>query len=112
MILISYIFLFNYVYMVMVELQERKCYYKIFFVGIILFEYFRDMGYNVFMMVDFIFRWVEVLREISGRFVEMFVDYGYFVYLGVRLVFFYERVGCVKCIGNFEREGSVSIVGA
>lgn len=39
-------------------------------------------------------------------------DYGYPAYLGARLASFYERAGRVKCIGNPEREGSVSIVGA
>lgn len=41
-----------------------------------------------------------------------FVDSGYPAYLGARLASFYERAGRVKCIGNPEREGSVSIVGA
>lgn len=81
------------------------------YIGIILLEYFCDMGYYVSMMVDFIFRWVEVFREIFGCLVEMFVDSGYLVYFGVCLVLFYEWVGRVKCFGNFEREGSVSIVG-
>lgn len=37
---------------------------------------------------------------------------GYPAYLGARLASFYERAGRVKCLGNPEREGSVSIVGA
>lgn len=41
--------------------------------GIILFEYFCDMGYNVSMMVDLILWWVEVFCEIFGWLVEMFV---------------------------------------
>lgn len=40
------------------------------------------------------------------------VDSGYPAYLGARLASFYERAGRVKCLGNPEREGSVSIVGA
>lgn len=39
-------------------------------------------------------------------------DSGYPAYLGARLASFYERAGRVKCLGNPEREGSVSIVGA
>lgn len=112
MILTSHTFSFNYVHMVMAESQERKCYYKIFLVGITLSEYFRDMGYNVSMMADSTSRWAEALREISGRLAEMPADYGYPAYLGARLASFYERAGRVKCIGNPEREGSVSIVGA
>ncbi|GFY81502.1 vacuolar ATP synthase subunit A [Actinidia rufa] len=33
-------------------------------------EYFRDIGYNVSMMVDSTSRWAEALREISGRLVS------------------------------------------
>jgi len=39
-------------------------------------------------------------------------DSGYPAYLGPRLASFYERAGKVKCIGNPERTGSISIVGA
>ena len=40
------------------------------------------------------------------------IDAGYPAYLGTRLASFYERSGRVRCLGNPEREGSVSIVGA
>ncbi|XP_037543507.1 V-type proton ATPase catalytic subunit A [Nematolebias whitei] len=112
------------------------------YTGITLSEYFRDMGYNVSMMADSTSRWAEALREISGRLAEMpagelseywrfslvtrrqqpwcrgdflwllLADSGYPAYLGARLASFYERAGRVKCLGNPEREGSVSIVGA
>jgi len=82
------------------------------YTGITLSEYFRDMGYNVSMMADSTSRWAEALREISGRLAEMPADSGYPAYLGARLASFYERAGRVKCIGNPEREGSVTIVGA
>lgn len=42
----------------------------------------------------------------------VYTDSGYPAYLGARLASFYERAGRVKCLGNPEREGSVSIVGA
>uniref|UniRef100_A0A4W5NJ30 H(+)-transporting two-sector ATPase n=1 Tax=Hucho hucho TaxID=62062 RepID=A0A4W5NJ30_9TELE len=58
------------------------------------------------------FCYVTALREISGRLAEMPADSGYPAYLGARLASFYERAGRVKCLGNPEREGSVSIVGA
>uniref|UniRef100_A0A2K6Q891 V-type proton ATPase catalytic subunit A n=1 Tax=Rhinopithecus roxellana TaxID=61622 RepID=A0A2K6Q891_RHIRO len=70
--------------------------------GITLSEYFRDMGYHVSMMADTTSRWAEALREISGCLAEMPADSGYLAYLA----------GRVKCLGNPEREGSVSIVGA
>jgi len=82
------------------------------YTGITLSEYFRDMGYNVAMMADSTSRWAEALREISGRLAEMPADSGYPAYLGARLASFYERAGRVRCLGNPEREGSVSIVGA
>merc|ERR1712157_296994 len=57
-------------------------------------------------------RWAEALREISGRLGEMPADAGYPAYLAARLASFYERAGRAKCLGNPEREGSVTIVGA
>lgn len=72
----------------------------------------RDMGLNVAMMADSTSRWAEALREISGRLGEMPADSGYPAYLAARLASFYERAGKVRCLGNPEREGSVTIVGA
>jgi len=64
------------------------------------------------MMADSTSRWAEALREISGRLAEMPADAGYPAYLGARLASFYERAGKVVCLGNPERNGSVTIVGA
>jgi len=82
------------------------------YTGITLSEYFRDMGHDVSMMADSTSRWAEALREISGRLAEMPADSGYPAYLGARLASFYERAGKVTCLGNPDRNGSVSIVGA
>lgn len=82
------------------------------YTGITLSEYFRDMGYNVSMMADSTSRWAEALREISGRLAEMPADSGYPAYLSARLASFYERAGRARCLGNPEREGTVTIVGA
>merc|ERR1712187_122547 len=82
------------------------------YTGVTTAEYFRDMGYNVAMMADSTSRWAEALREISGRLAEMPADAGYPAYLGARLASFYERSGRCRCIGNPEREGSITIVGA
>merc|ERR1711981_829914 len=82
------------------------------YTGITLSEYFRDQGFNVAMMADSTSRWAEALREISGRLAEMPADSGYPAYLGARLASFYERAGRVRCLGNPDRQGSVSIVGA
>eukprot|EP01094_Clydonella_sp_ATCC50884_P022513 TRINITY_DN519_c0_g1_i1.p1 TRINITY_DN519_c0_g1~~TRINITY_DN519_c0_g1_i1.p1 ORF type:complete len:639 (-),score=224.53 TRINITY_DN519_c0_g1_i1:364-2238(-) len=82
------------------------------YTGITLAEYFRDMGLNVSMMADSTSRWAEALREISGRLAEMPADSGFPAYLGARLASFYERAGKVTCLGNPQRDGSVTIVGA
>lgn len=82
------------------------------YTGITLAEYFRDMGCNVAMMADSTSRWAEALREISGRLAEMPAESGYPAYLGARLASFYERAGNVVCLGNPQRKGSVTIVGA
>lgn len=50
--------------------------------------------------------------ELPFELFSLFSDSGYPAYLGARLASFYERAGRVKCLGNPEREGSVSIVGA
>jgi V-type H+-transporting ATPase subunit A len=82
------------------------------YTGIVLAEYFRDMGYNVAMMADSTSRWAEALREVSGRLAEMPADAGYPAYLAARLASFYERSGKVKCLGEPEREGAITVVGA
>jgi len=82
------------------------------YTGITLAEYMRDMGMNVSMMADSTSRWAEALREISGRLAEMPADQGYPAYLAARLASFYERAGRVQCLGNPERYGTVTIVGA
>merc|ERR1711998_369641 len=82
------------------------------YTGICLSEYFRDMGYNVAMMADSTTRWAEALREVSGRLAEMPADSGYPAYLAARLASFYERAGKVKCLGDPEREGAITVVGA
>ncbi|MBW0494881.1 hypothetical protein O181_034596 [Austropuccinia psidii MF-1] len=82
------------------------------YTGITLSEYYRDMGMNIAMMADSTSRWAEALREISGRLAEMPADSGYPAYLGTKLASFYERAGKTKCLGNPERTGTVSIIGA
>ena len=82
------------------------------YTGITVAEYFRDQGKNVSMMADSSSRWAEALREISGRLGEMPADQGFPAYLGAKLASFYERAGKSVALGNPERLGSVSIVGA
>ncbi|KEH92980.1 V-type ATP synthase subunit A [Clostridium novyi] len=82
------------------------------YTGITIAEYFRDMGYSVALMADSTSRWAEALREMSGRLEEMPGDEGYPAYLGSRLADFYERAGKVVCLGDDEREGAITAIGA
>ncbi len=82
------------------------------YTGVTIAEYFRDMGYSVALMADSTSRWAEALREMSGRLEEMPGEEGYPAYLGSRTAQFYERSGIVKCLGNEDREGSLTLIGA
>ena len=82
------------------------------YTGITISEYYRDMGYSVAMMADSTSRWAEALREMSGRLEEMPGDEGYPAYLASRVADFYERAGRVVCLGNDNREGALSVIGA
>jgi V/A-type H+/Na+-transporting ATPase subunit A len=82
------------------------------YTGITIAEYYRDMGYDVALMADSTSRLAEAMREISGRLEEMPGEEGYPAYLASRLAEFYERAGRVLILGQKEREGSVSVMGA
>ncbi|MBO4539042.1 MAG: V-type ATP synthase subunit A [Clostridia bacterium] len=82
------------------------------YTGITIAEYFRDMGYNVAIMADSTSRWAEALREMSGRLEEMPGEEGYPAYLSSRLAEFYERAGLVKVLGQGDKIGSVTAIGA
>ena len=82
------------------------------YTGITIAEYFRDMGYNVAIMADSTSRWAEALREMSGRLEEMPGEEGYPAYLSSRLAEFYERAGLVKVLGQKDKVGSVTAIGA
>ena len=82
------------------------------YTGITIAEYFRDMGYSVALMADSTSRWAEALREMSGRLEEMPGEEGYTAYLSSRLAEFYERAGKVICLGEDNREGALTAIGA
>ncbi len=82
------------------------------YTGITIAEYYRDMGYKVAIMADSTSRWAEALREMSSRLEEMPGEEGYPAYLSSRLAEFYERAGYVKCLGNSDREGAITAIGA
>lgn len=82
------------------------------YTGATLAEYYRDMGYDVVMVADSTSRWAEALREISGRLEEMPAEEGFPSYLASRLAEFYERAGRVEALGEPNRIGSVTLIGA
>ncbi|MEG0829277.1 MAG: V-type ATP synthase subunit A [Anaerovoracaceae bacterium] len=82
------------------------------YTGITIAEYFRDMGYSVAIMADSTSRWAEALREMSGRLEEMPGEEGYPAYLTSRLAQFYERAGEVACLGQQNRTGTLTAIGA
>lgn len=82
------------------------------YTGITIAEYYRDMGYDVALMADSTSRWAEAMREMSGRLQEMPGEEGYPAYLGSRTAGFYERAGIVDCLGDDNRRGSLSVIGA
>ncbi len=82
------------------------------YTGVTIAEYYRDMGYDVALMADSTSRWAEAMREISTRLEEMPAEEGYPAYLGARIAAFYERAGRTQCLGNPEREGTLSVIGA
>jgi V/A-type H+-transporting ATPase subunit A len=82
------------------------------YTGIMIGEYYRDMGYAVALMADSTSRWAEALREVSGRLEEMPAEEGFPSYLPTRLAEFYERTGIVKTLCSEERVGSICAIGA
>jgi len=66
----------------------------------------------VALMADSTSRWAEAMREISGRMEEMPGEEGYPAYLSSRTSEFYERAGLVNCIGQEQRVGALSVIGA
>jgi len=82
------------------------------YMGITMAEYYRDMGYHIALMADSTSRWAEALREISGRLEEMPSERGYPAYLSDRIADFYERAGRIRALGEPQREGSITVIGA
>ena len=82
------------------------------YTGITIAEYYRDMGYSVALMADSTSRWAESMREISGRMEEMPGEEGYPAYLSSRTAEFYERAGRVSCLGDDDRIGALTVIGA
>ena len=81
------------------------------YTGATISEFYRDMGYDVALIVDSTTRWAEALRELSSRQGEIPGESGYPPYLASRLGEFYGRAGKVHCLGG-DREGCLTIIAA
>ena len=68
--------------------------------------------YTVDFFVEGFVIWDFAVNSFDNHLCFSFTDSGYPAYLGARLASFYERAGRVQCLGNPQREGSVTIVGA
>ena len=79
------------------------------YMGVTIAEYFRDQGYDAFLMADSTSRWAEAMREVALRIGEMPSEEGFPAYLPTRLAEFYERAGRVVTLGKGNRLGSVTI---
>ncbi|MEX0568835.1 MAG: V-type ATP synthase subunit A [Candidatus Njordarchaeota archaeon] len=82
------------------------------YIGVTMGEYFRDQGYNVALMADSTSRWMEAVRELSGRLGDIPVEEGFPAHIVQLIAGFYERSGRVLTLGSRPREGSLSIMGA
>jgi V/A-type H+-transporting ATPase subunit A len=82
------------------------------YLGLTIAEYYRDMGWRVAVMADSLSRWAEALREIGSRLQQMPGEEGYPTYLASRAASLHERAGRVRCTGQPEREGAVTLIGA
>ena len=82
------------------------------YLGLSIAEYYRDMGYRVAVMADSLSRWAEALREIGSRLQQMPGEEGYPTYLASRVASLHERAGRVHCLGQPERDGAVTLIGA
>lgn len=82
------------------------------YLGLTIAEYFRDMGLRAAVMADSLSRWAEALREIGSRLQEMPGEEGYPTSLASRAAKLHERAGRVRCLGQPEREGSVTLISA
>lgn len=75
-------------------------------------QIFHDFFFNLLVKPCVCLKARGSVQSSHKRSLNLPTDSGYPAYLGARLASFYERAGRVKCLGNPEREGSVSIVGA
>lgn len=79
------------------------------YTGITLGEYYRQMGLNVLSIADSTSRWVQAMREISGRLEEIPGEEAFPAYLDSAIKGIYERAGVIQAADN--SEGSLTMIG-
>ncbi|MBM3201186.1 MAG: V-type ATP synthase subunit A [Chlamydiae bacterium] len=80
------------------------------YTGMAIAEYYRQMGLNVLLLADSTSRWMQAMREMSGRLEEIPAEEAFPAYLSSRVANFYERAGVI--ITPDQAEGSITVVGA
>ena len=81
------------------------------YTGTTIAEYYRDMGYDVLLMIDSISSWAEAMRLLSDEIGFSPAEGGYPPYLNTRIAQLFERGGYVECCGSDSRRGSLTIAG-
>ncbi len=80
------------------------------YTGMAIAEYYRQMGLNVLLLADSTSRWMQAMREMSGRLEEIPAEESFPAYLASRVANFYERAGVI--VTPDSSKGSITVVGA
>lgn len=80
------------------------------YTGMAIAEYYRQMGLNVLLLADSTSRWMQAMREMSGRLEEIPAEEAFPAYLASRVANFYERAGVI--VTPDKSQGSITVVGA
>lgn len=85
------------------------------YMGMVIAEYYRQMGLDVLLLADSTSRWAQALREMSGRLEEIPGEEAFPAYLASRICEFYERSGVLSLkdgkTGSITTGGAVSPAG-
>lgn len=80
------------------------------YTGMTIAEYYRQMGLNVLLLADSTSRWMQAMREMSGKLEEIPAEDAFPAYLGSRIASFYERSGVI--VTPEKQQGSITSIGA
>eukprot|EP01119_Soliformovum_irregulare_P020738 TRINITY_DN6778_c0_g1_i1.p1 TRINITY_DN6778_c0_g1~~TRINITY_DN6778_c0_g1_i1.p1 ORF type:complete len:529 (+),score=87.40 TRINITY_DN6778_c0_g1_i1:289-1875(+) len=74
------------------------------YTGVAIAEYYRDMGYNVSIVIDNLSRWAEAMKEIARRVESQTTS------IASRFQNLFSRAGKVTCLGTPMRTASLTMV--